>query len=363
MNLSPQQEAARIAVEDWRRDPVKPFYLAGYAGTGKTTIAKALAEETETAFAAFTGKAASVMRSKGCVGASTIHQLIYRPAGEDEDGTLLFDRTGEPVDAELICIDECSMVDERIGADLLDLGVPVLVLGDPAQLPPVGGAGFFTAREPNYLLTEIHRQAADSGILAMATAVRERKDWRTVRSPDVHLIKTAALANLQWSDFDQVLCGTNATRKSLNVAARKARYGAQVIANPLPGDRLICLRNNHKRGLLNGEQWTVSACEQSDSDMLTMRIVNADNGRPATVHVWADCFAEDGEARLKSMPYQERRHAEEFNYAYAMTVHKAQGSQWDKVLIINEASAFRADAFKWLYTAITRAAKQVTVTV
>ncbi|MHA7872284.1 MAG: ATP-dependent DNA helicase, partial [Hyphococcus sp.] len=160
MKWSPEQDNALLAVDRWlqKRDS-QVFRLFGYAGAGKTTLARHIAENAggDVAFAAFTGKAAHVMRQKGCAEASTIHALIYRPASAEEDGepafTLRHDAPASKTD--LIIIDECSMVDEDLGRDLLSFGKPVLVLGDPAQLPPVKGGGFFTDCAPDFMLTEI----------------------------------------------------------------------------------------------------------------------------------------------------------------------------------------------------------------
>ena len=179
--FSPHQDAALNAVATWLKD--KPgsngtppvFRLFGYAGTGKTTLARHLAEHAdgEVKFAAFTGKAASVMRGKGCQGASTIHSLIYRAreSGEEIPSFDLWDEAPASK-AELIVIDECSMVDAELGRDLLSFGVPLLVLGDPAQLPPIQGGGFFTEAEPDAMLTEVHRQAADNPIIRLSMDIR-----------------------------------------------------------------------------------------------------------------------------------------------------------------------------------------------
>ncbi|HPE32748.1 MAG TPA: AAA family ATPase, partial [Parvularculaceae bacterium] len=177
MKWSPEQDAALKAVDQWlKMGDRQVFRLFGYAGAGKTTLARHLAEGAggEVAFAAFTGKAAHVMRQKGCEGATTIHSLIYRPADEDEEGALVFAirRDAPAASADLIIIDECSMVDEELGRDLLSFGKPVLVLGDPAQLPPVKGGGFFTEAEPDFMLTEIHRQAADNPIIRLSMEIR-----------------------------------------------------------------------------------------------------------------------------------------------------------------------------------------------
>ena len=178
MNFSGQQNEALSKAGAWLRMRYAPtFYLAGYAGAGKSTLAMHLAEHADgkVAFAAFTGKAAMVMRQKGCHGARTIHALIYESDVDPTTGdvTTRLRPPGWLDKYALIIIDECSMVDEEMGKDLLSFGRPVLVLGDPAQLPPVRGGGYFTARQPDYMLTEVHRQAADSPIIRLATEIRE----------------------------------------------------------------------------------------------------------------------------------------------------------------------------------------------
>ena len=189
--FTPHQDAALKAVADWlkaRRGGGAPplFRLFGYAGTGKTTLARHLAEDVDgkVAFAAFTGKAALVMRRKGCEGASTIHSLIYRAreSGEETPSFELWD-DAPASKAKLIVIDECSMVDAELGRDLLSFGVPVLVLGDPAQLPPIQGGGFFTDAGPDVMLTEVHRQAADDPIIHLSMAVREGRRLEPGTSP------------------------------------------------------------------------------------------------------------------------------------------------------------------------------------
>src|SRR5256885_11046771 len=160
------------------------FRLFGYAGTGKTTLAKHLAEgiDGEVLFAAFTGKAACVMRSKGCNGATTIHSLIYKARDNGEE-TPSFELWHEaPASkAKLIVVDECSMVDAELAHDLMSFQVPLLVLGDPAQLPPIQGGGFFTDAAPDAMLTEVHRQAQDDPIVRLSMTIRAGSPLRQGR--------------------------------------------------------------------------------------------------------------------------------------------------------------------------------------
>src|ERR1041384_2283186 len=180
--FSPEQDAALKAVAEWLK--AKPgrgntpliFRVFGWPGRGKPRLAGHFASgvDGKVLFAAFTGKAAQVMRSKGCQGASTIHSLIYKPpdTATEQPSFHLWDEAPASK-AKLIVIDECSMVDEELGRDLLSFGTPLLVLGDPAQLPPIQGGGFFTSPEPDAMLTEVHRQAQNDPIVRLSMDVRE----------------------------------------------------------------------------------------------------------------------------------------------------------------------------------------------
>ena len=161
------------------------FRLFGYAGTGKTTLARHVAENVdgEVQFGAFTGKAALVLREKGCGEARTIHSMIYRPKDLDtEEPSFVLNEDSPASKASLIVIDECSMVDEELGRDLLSFGKKVLVLGDPAQLPPVKGGGYFTEQEPDVMLTDVHRQAADNPIVRLSMQIRAGERLKHRRS-------------------------------------------------------------------------------------------------------------------------------------------------------------------------------------
>src|SRR3981189_2651696 len=217
--FTPHQDSALKAVADWlMAKPGKSgtppiFRLFGYAGTGKTTLARHIADgvDGEVKFAAFTGKAALVMRNKGCDNASTIHSLIYRAreSGEETPTFELWD-DAPASKAKLIVIDECSMVDAEWGRDLMSFGLPVLVLGDPAQLPPIQGGGFFTAAGPDVMLTEVHRQAADDPIIHLSMAVREGRRLEPGTYGDSQGVRKAERFPDRVLAADQVLGGRHA---------------------------------------------------------------------------------------------------------------------------------------------------------
>jgi exodeoxyribonuclease-5 len=362
MQWSPQQDAALAAVAAWlKAGEPQVFRLFGYAGTGKTTLAKHVAEGAggDAAFAAFTGKAAHVMRQKGCKGATTIHSLIYRSRGEDENGpTFALNEDSNAGKVSLIVIDECSMVDEEVGRDLLSFGSPVLVLGDPAQLPPIAGGGFFTSAEPDVMLTEVHRQAADDPIIHLSMLVREGGALAEGTFGGSRVIGRDDIEGEDVVRADQILVGRNNTRRNYNGRIRELLE--RVAPTPIAGDKLVCLRNDRKRGLLNGSLWHVDGARTPRKGLLryTLSPDEHETGKARTVVSINPAFF-DGTAETLSLA--ERRRSDEFDFGYVLTVHKAQGSQWDDVILFDESFAFREHARRWLYTGITRAATRITV--
>jgi exodeoxyribonuclease V len=404
MRWAPEQDNALGSVAQWLKNPDQQvFRLFGYAGTGKTTLARHLAAGVSgpVYFGAYTGKAAHVLRTKGCAGASTIHSLIYQSRDKgaaklrELEAQLMelihelraegppdlnvddhrrvkdmramiriekenvkrpfFSLNMESVvkDAALVVIDECSMVDDEMGRDLLRLAKKVLVLGDPAQLPPVAGGGFFTENvKPDVMLTDIHRQAQDNPIIALATRVRQQQGLSLGTYGDSRVVTGRDIVPEDALEADQILVGRNKTRHASNrrfraLHERKDPY-------PVAGDKLVCLRNNHEKGLLNGALWTVSDVGRRTGDVMYMTVISED-GQPLEVDAHTHHFEE------RELPWFERKNAEEFDYGYALTVHKSQGSQWDDVLLFNESGSFREHAHRWLYTGITRAAERITV--
>lgn len=363
MKWSPQQDDALRAVAAWLKTGTpQVFRLFGFAGTGKTTLARHLAEDMDgdVLFAAFTGKAALVLRGKGCTNARTIHSLIYRPSddGDAEAPTFKLNEDSVAARASLIVVDECSMVDEALGRDLLSFGKPVLVLGDPAQLPPVKGGGFFTDAEPDVMLSEVHRQAADNPIIRLSMIVRDGGRLTAGSYGSARVIGRDAVDPGLVTGADQVLVGLNRTRRAYNRRLREL-FGRSDPA-PEPGDKLVCLRNDRAKGLLNGGLWTVKTRRAMRKGKLVFDLVpEEDNSgaKPLRVRV-LPAFFEGGEDAL---PWAQRRESDEFDYGYALTVHKAQGSQWDEVVLFDESGAFPEHRNRWLYTGITRAAERLVI--
>tara|TARA_R110002126_G_scaffold288267_1_gene441812 strand:+ start:45836 stop:46963 length:1128 start_codon:yes stop_codon:yes gene_type:complete len=373
MEFSSQQDEALKAVSKWLKDGQSPlFRLFGYAGTGKTTLARHFAEEVDgdVQFAAFTGKAAQVLRSKGASNAKTIHSLIYRPRGEEavedeETGKtsiapmFSINRQSPISKAALVIVDECSMVDEELGRDLMSFGTPILVLGDPGQLPPVSGGGFFTDHEPDCLLTDIHRQARDNPIIELAMKVREGiefgyGDWGLAKVIGKDEVDSDLVL-----EADQVLLGVNRTRRRYNQRLRQLK-GFEAM-HPQAGDKLVCLRNDPAKGLLNGSLWQVMTSSRETVKPginLLIKPEDDDMGRGSAKIKLLKVAFEDPNTEI---PWQTKKRYDDFDYGYALTVHKAQGSQWDNVVLFDESYAFRETRARWLYTAITRAAERLTI--
>jgi ATP-dependent exoDNAse (exonuclease V) alpha subunit len=417
ITVSDVQAMAISAIRDWylnHRHDQQVFRVFGYAGTGKSTITAiamdALGLEPMTPgglggvlFAAFTGKAVLVMTRKGTP-AQTIHSLIYRHSeaspeeiarvtedlaalerdlprmGPGERGfaeaqiaqlKLRLDHIHEPQfvlnpqsdlrDADLLVLDEVSMVGKKLADDLLAFGKPILVLGDPGQLPPVKDEGFFTRGEPDVMLTEIHRQAADSPILRLATMARQGIDipfgafddnvWKMSR----HDVTPAQLLR-----GGQVICGTNATRRRLNSAMKRAAG----FPTDLPtggGEKIICLRNRHDLGLINGMFLTLSDVHPHPYNPRAFRAtVQTEDGMEiaGAQDFWRGEYDDHAlfDPNRNREEWAVRRGLVESSWGYAITCHKAQGSQFPTVIIFDDGfGRSTEDRSRWLYTAVTRA--------
>lgn len=369
---SAQQVSAINDVRRWLKDANGPqvFRLFGFAGTGKTTLAKELAANVggRVVFACFTGKAAMVLRSKGCPDASTIHSLIYKAYQDPDSGEVEFilNPESDAGKAKLIVIDEVSMVGKDLANDLLSFGTRVLVLGDPFQLPPVGSEGYFINAKPDVMLTEVHRQAEENPIIRMSMDIREGRILKPGAYGESLIVKKKDTPPDRMRELvlaaDQLLCGRNTTRQNFNARIRvlKGLVPEESAWRPVTGDRLVCLRNNHRKSLLNGGLWSVGNVNimRGKSDILVSSIDEPDRS-PLEIKVLDEFFT----GKEKELDWKKKIRTDEFTYGWALTCHKAQGSQWNKTIIFNESHAFGEDSAKWLYTAITRAAESLTLVV
>jgi exodeoxyribonuclease-5 len=209
------------------------------------------------------------------------------------------------------------------------------------------------------MLTEVHRQAQDDPIVRLSMEVREGRSLALGEYGLTQVVKRATLDPGRVLGADQVLVGRNATRRAYNARMRERRGFAEIL--PLAGDKLVCLRNNRTKGLFNGGLWAVKERRARKSGTLAMRLAPDEDmgGRIVKVSVRPECFTGD----IEAFDWPQRKHYEEFDFGYVLTVHKAQGSQWDDVALFDESFAFPENRMRWLYTGITRAAKRLTIVV
>lgn len=417
VTLSTQQDNAIMAMRAWylgnnidhSQYPnavyKHSFILNGYAGTGKTTIAKLLPEmvtgegEKSVIYAAFTGKAALQLRRKGCDNATTLHKLLYSPMEKDRTrlleltnalrNELLKNPLGDSPQAnnlkkdihqerrrvctpswqlksqdlapevKLIVVDESSMIDAKLYNDLAALGKKIVYMGDPFQLPPVFGSSPIMQQEPDIVLTEVHRQALDNAVLRAATELRNGEYPRQGTDENFQIINTESANYETYAQADQVLCGRNKTRQELNRRLRRRLVqNGHVDKSTLSaarGDKIVFLRNDHDEGVFNGATATLtSAIDDSQEDMDMLLIDAEGDEKLFSYQVWAGI--------LESRDIAEApRKTQIIDFAYALTAHKAQGSEWPHVVVHQEPIGHGTDALRWLYTAITRAQEKCIV--
>lgn len=381
IKLGHQQQEAVELISDWYKSQAPDwFYLAGLAGTGKSTILlpalKRIGLDLDrVAFAAFTGKAAKVMRSKGLDQASTIHSLIYTPVEHeyiDRQGKhqvrVEFVLTGDLTAYDLIVLDEVSMVDDTTARDLLSFSVPILVLGDPGQLAPVKGHGYFTSRDPDYQLTEIHRQALDNPLIAASLAVRDNPYANLAKFADgehLEVISAETVSDLLLSEADQIIVGKHITRKAINNRIKPNRRWPQA------GDKLVGMMNNNAMGFVNGMTYTVKDAERSGrKNRRTLHIeLQDDDGIIFNGMLYKGNIESDYDELSDRQAFLDRRYkftrdemTMQATWGYAITCHKSQGSEWPHVIVWDDGWGMTdEDRSRWLYTALTRASNKVTI--
>jgi exodeoxyribonuclease-5 len=384
--LSEDQASAIREIGSWYRSKSSPYFtLGGYAGTGKTTLIaylrKALGdfdEDASVGFCAYTGKAArvladrlrdqKVMRRGDSI--STIHGLIYTTE-ETSDGNPKWIRK-DHLDRNLVIVDEASMVDKDIWEDLLSFNIPVLAVGDHGQLPPIGSS-FYLMAEPKVRLERIFRQASGSPIIEVATIARQsgqipvKKFGPGVVKMNQSLPETGqAVQELLegWRPETLVLCGYNTTRVRLNQTIRQMRD--MQTPEPGPGDRVVCLRNNRVKHLYNGMLGQIvrlsPALGPEGKDWYEAEIELEGEDYLYSGYIYRSQFG--AKETTKDAPLApDGQRGDLWDFGYALTVHKAQGSQAKKVVVFEERFPRSTDEDwrRWLYTAVTRAQEELII--
>ena len=411
--LTADQENAKNLIAEWFFNTLdQTFVLSGYAGTGKTFLIDYVVRHVlrlkigeEAVFVSPTGKAAANLVKGGTV-AGTVHSLIYVRDGEefdvDENGEIIerqeltfFKREKIDERIRLIIVDEASMINETILNDLLSFGVKCLFSGDEAQLPPVNGTCTFL-QNPHYTMKEIVRQAADNPIIKVATMAREGKRIPFGNYGDKVCVVSKSSLDMEtrkrlFLKADQIICGRNKTRNALNKEIRGYKGISEDQTLPTDGEKLICTLNDWAKPLDKDEQfflvngiigtaWNVTECFDDlatmdfQADFLEESVkVPFDTAiftRGAYQHLYGEraVTLSDGSVVHEgnfALLHKVRAVAEEpicrFEFAYAVTCHKAQGSEFDFVVVFDEAWAFGEEKNRWLYTAITRAKEKLLI--
>lgn len=388
ITLNEEQKNALSLLFKWWKHPSAPlFQISGAAGTGKTTLIKYMIKEIglkkeEVLFVAYVGKATLAMSRTG-LNAKTIHSAICRAIEEpiyDKDGkqliidgvpqyTTKFVRR-EYLDecVKLIVVDEGAMVPKRLAEWLMSYKIPIIVLGDLNQLPPVMGKSYFL-QEPDAILTEIMRQSNQSPIPYLARMISEGKTEFTkecVIADKIRFVKYYHANEKYYTDADIVICPTNSQRDQLNhflredVFQRKEDY-------PIQGDKMICRKNDWKRViqsniyLING---MIGYVEDIHLESLHAGSIDIDF-RPEFIKDDMYCNVTLDRLYL-NMDYENKRNwfsrLDQFEYGYAITCHLAQGSQYQNVTVdMTQLRGSKKYRSQWLYTAVTRAIDTLTI--
>ena len=380
-----QEEGLKIAISRFRTN--EPWTcISGYAGTGKSTLVKFIIsalglQPEDVAYVTFTGKAASVLRQKGCPNAMTAHKLLYYSKRLPNGKFVFSPRKVLEGNYSLIVVDEISMLPVDLWDLLLSHKKHIIALGDPFQIPPIDKkADNHVLEHPHIFLDEIMRQAQESEIIRLTMAIREFKAPEYQKGNEIQVLRPSEVVDGMYHWADQIICATNRKRHEINNYMRQAAGRG---AEPESGDKIICCRNcwdtldlSGENALVNGTIGTLGEFENSlqkypifgfpDVPVMYSQLLTSDG---VFQDVVMDYHAlKDGKPFLTSeQAYQIYRRPDlknlepvEFNYGYAITGHRAQGSEWDKVLVFEEKFPFdKEEHARWLYTAATRASEKL----
>lgn len=381
--LTQEQEVVVDGIKKWfKNKPKQTCSLVGYAGTGKTFLVDYIIEELKlpfdkVAFATYTGKASLVLKenNKNFM-TSTIHRLIYDV--EIDKDEVFFDLKSKKdlQNLKLIVIDEASMVPENINEELLSFGIPVLYVGDQGQLPPISSGKNKTINildNPDFKLTQIHRQAEGNPIIKLSMLAREGRKIEYGKYGDkVLVIPKASLSDESLinlcSRSDQVICGYNRTRKNLNDKIRKKLGFTSTL--PEEGDKLICLKNSWDKEaggypLINGMTGfaeRVSTKKRASDKRDIVRLDFFPDIPDSKKFEKLKTLKSDFKGEKEELNGWEYKNYQSFDFGYAITCHKSQGSQYENLTVFNEVLD-RKLHHKWLYTAITRSTDKLVLVI
>jgi exodeoxyribonuclease-5 len=398
VTLSEEQEKIHDGLISWyldsrknHRNEIRYVKTTGWAGTGKTTLISKLKDSLKglgiknIAFCSFMGKSASVLAEKINYNpikdhnffVGTLHSLMYKPkyAFNKETGKREIcgwqRKHADEIYYDLIIVDEASNVYYELFNDVTSFGIPVMLFGDSGQLPPISENSCNILKDPDYNLLEIHRQAMDNPVIALSKFVREngyipegvyskgvfKLSYNHPKCKDI-------LENLDINEDLIMLCGFNKTRCVMNKKIRtKLGFTSE---EPYPTDRVICLRNNHTSKIMNGMLGTVAWVSHPIDEIynLTLQMDGCEGFYSNYTH--SRVFGKE-QYDIDNFNYKElikklnnkvndATAIDFFDFGYTITVHKSQGSEWNKVILFEERTPRWDDEFyrRWLYTAITR---------
>jgi ATP-dependent exoDNAse (exonuclease V) alpha subunit len=409
MDLSSDQLLAISTILDWYKSSNRKPYitLGGYAGTGKTTVIARLRDklrvDLRVAYCAYTGKATSVLRNKLLKSKSlykndsigTIHSLIYKPVLEGDE---IIGWTKEPIlEKDLIIVDESSMVSKDIFDDLLSYGIPIICIGDHGQLPPISDDDFNLMNNPEIKLETVHRfdNSEESPLLKLSMMARidgyipYGVYGDGVLKVDTKSNKITPFVKLM-GNFENSFCvvGFNDTRIKMN---KKFRTWLKRPEHPIINDRIICLRNNKNSvdlPIYNGMIGTITekfshdkcydiSCRfDGENNLYTGYIsklnFNAEKS-PGPEFIYKNDIIKWKKQRSVGDFYsvnnnivrkKEKIFLDNFDYAYAITCHKSQGSEMENVMVIEQKCSYWSNGDmwrRWLYTAVTRSRKNLLI--
>lgn len=381
-----QEQGLKIAVQRYRSGE-KYTVISGYAGTGKSTLVRFIIEalnvpEENVCFATFTGKAAQVLLKKGNKNVRTLHKLLYKSFPRP-DGSFVH-LPVEEIPYDIVIVDEVSMAPKTLMTLLASYNVHIICLGDPFQLPPIDkNEDNHLLDNPHIFLDEIMRQAQESEIIRLTMDIRAGKHISPMHGKEVIIIRKPELTTgmLEWAD--QVLCATNKLRISLNKQMREL-VGINA-ATPQAGDKMICLFNewdilgSNDDPLINGTIGFLRNPYETFfklpywAEPSSISIINADfvsdNGAVFESldmdkkNIIEGVYSLDNKTSYKLGKNPKTRHLIplKFTYGYAITVHRAQGSEWNNILVTEESFPSGTEHARWLYTACTRASEKLII--